>query len=92
MLIDPQGAAGITNAVGILTDAPAGATNNYTAWLGAPLTGTPRLRLDAGTPGAGQTMLHLAEGVTPTVRRVQWVDPGNGGANLVAGQRVMVLV
>ena len=37
-------------------------------------------------------MLNLAEGVTPTVRRVQWVDPGTGGANLVAGQRVMILV
>lgn len=64
----------------------------YSIWAGALYSGTPRLRLDEGTPGAGQTMLNLAEGVTPTVRRVQWVDPGNGGANLVAGQRVMILV
>ncbi len=92
LYVENMGVSGITDAVGILVEAPSGATNNYTAWLGAPITATPRLRLDAGTPGAGQTMLYLAEGVTPTLRRVQWVDPGNGGANLVAGQRVMILV
>ena len=88
LTIDPQGAAGITEAVGLLVDAPAGATNNYTIWAGAPITGTPRLRLDAGTSGAGQTMLHLAEGTTPTLRRVQW----KLYSALVAGDRVMVLV
>jgi len=55
--------------------------------------GPPYLRVTGGgAPGANLTNLYLAEGATPTLRRVQWVDPGNGGANLVAGQRVMVLV
>ena len=92
LYVEPHGAAGVTNAVGALIDAPAGATNNYTIWAGAPITGTPRLRLDAGTPAAGQTMLYLAEGVAPTVRRVQWMDPGAGGGNFVGGERVMILV
>jgi len=50
---------------------------------------TPYLRLVGGAaPAANQTNLYLAEGVTPTLRRVQWKD----GANLAAGDRVMVLV
>ena len=88
LYVEPHGAAGITNAVGAFIDAPALGANNYTIWAGAPLTGTPRLRLDAGTPGANQTMLYLAEGVSPTVRRVQW----KLYTNLVATDRVMVLV
>jgi len=52
---------------------------------------TPYLRLLGGAaPGANLTNLYLNEG--GTLRRIQWIDPGNGGANLVAGQRVMVLV
>ena len=50
---------------------------------------TPYLRLvGGGSPGANQTNLYLAEGVTPTLRRVQWKDAGA----LAAGDRVMVLV
>jgi hypothetical protein len=90
--IGDQGKAGVGTTFGLLIEPQTGSANLYSIWAGAKASGTPRLRLDEGTPGAGQTMLWLAEGVTPTVRRVQWVDPGNGGANLVAGQRVMVLV
>jgi hypothetical protein len=89
LYIEPMGASGMTDAVGLLVDAPAGATNNYTLWAGAPITSTPRLRLDAGTPGLGQTMLYLAEGTTPTLRRVEWRSYPGG---LVPGDRVMVLV
>jgi hypothetical protein len=88
LYVEPQGAAGMTDAVGVLVDAPAGATNSYTIWAGAPITGTPRLRLDAGTPGANQTMLWLAEGTAPTLRRVQWKQ----FQLLSALDRVMVLV
>ena len=50
---------------------------------------TPYLRLlGGGAPAAGQTNLYLAEGVAPTLRRVQWKDY----SSLVAGDRVMVLV
>lgn len=50
---------------------------------------TPYLRLVGGAaPAANQTNLYLAEGVTPTLRRVQWKD----GASVGAGDRVMVLV
>ena len=90
--IADQGKAGVTTTFGLLIEPQTGSTNCYSIWAGANYAGTPRLRLDEGTPGAYQTMLHLAEGTTPTLRRVQWVDPGNGGANLVAGQRVMILV
>jgi hypothetical protein len=90
--IRDQGKAGVVTTFGLLIEPQTGSTNCYSIWAGANYAGTPRLRLDEGTPGAYQTVLHLAEGVTPTLRRVQWVDPGNGGANLVAGQRVMVLV
>jgi len=56
---------------------------------GGALGTTPYLRLEGGTaPAANQTKLLLAEGVTPTLRRVQW-KPGN---TLVAGDNVMVLV
>jgi len=87
-----QGKAGVGTTFGLLIEPQLASTANYSIWAGATYAGTPRLRLDEGTPGAGQTMLNLAEGVTPTVRRVQWVDPGTAGANLVAGQRVMILV
>jgi len=80
--------ATVTRQTGLhITDQTGGVTN-YLIFAGALITGTPRLRLDAGTPGANQTMLHLAEGVTPTVRRVQW----KAGNVLVAGDKVMVLV
>jgi hypothetical protein len=50
---------------------------------------TPYLRLvGGGAPAAYQTNLYLAEGVTPTLRQVQWKD----GASIGAGDKVMVLV
>jgi len=50
---------------------------------------TPYLRLVGGAaPAANQTNLYLAEGVTPTLRQVQW----KLFSALVAGDRVMVLV
>lgn len=55
-------------------------------------SGQVRMQLNAGTPAANQTNLFLQEGIVPTQRRVQWVDPGAAGVNLVAGQLVMVLV
>ncbi len=62
---------------------------------GLELGPTPYLRLlmsGEWVPTANQTPFYLAEGVAPTLRNVQWVDPGAAGINLVAGQRVMVLV
>lgn len=50
---------------------------------------TPYLRLIGGAnPGANQTNLYLAEGVAPTLRRVEWV----AAEDLEAGDKVMVLV
>lgn len=74
-----------TTVYGLRVDDQPLGTNRYLAWFGPA---TPRMRLDAGTPGANQTMLHLAEGTTPTLRRVQWKD----GASIGAGDKVMVLV
>ena len=55
--------------------------------------GAPYLRILGGWTGvANQTPAYLVEGVGPTLRQIQWVDPGNAGVNLVAGQRLMVLV
>jgi hypothetical protein len=49
----------------------------------------PYLRVvGGGAPAANQTNLYMAEGVTPTLRRVQWKDY----SSLAAGDRVMVLV
>jgi len=53
--------------------------------------GAPYLRVvGAPAPDANLTNVYMNEG--GTLRRVQWVDPGNAGVNLVPGQRVMVLV
>ena len=77
-----------TTVYGLKIDDISGGTNRYLLELGPA---TPNLRLLGGAaPGANLTNLYLNEGAT--LRRVQWVDPGAGGANLVAGQRVMVLV
>ncbi len=63
-------------------------TNRYLIEAGPA---TPYLRLIGGAnPGAGQTNLYLKEQVT--LRRVQWMDPGAGGANFAGGERVMILV
>lgn len=45
-----------------------------------------------GAPGAGVTVLRIAEGTGPTLRAVQFMDPGAGGANFAGGERVMILV
>lgn len=90
--ISNQGKAGVGTTFGLLIEPQLYSAACYSIWAGATRTGIPRLRLDEGTPGAGQTMIYFAEGIIPTMRRVQWVDPGDGGANLVAGQRVMILV
>jgi hypothetical protein len=86
--IGNQGKAGVGDTWGLLIEPQSGSTNCYSIWAGALRTGTPRLRLDEGTPGANQTMLYLAEGVTPTLGRVQW----KLFSDLIAGDRVMVLV
>jgi len=53
--------------------------------------GTPYARLIGGAdPGVEQTNLYLKE--QTTLRRVQWKDPGAAGVNLLATDRVMVLV
>jgi len=85
--IEDQGGSGTGTAYG-LRCADQTATTVRLLELGPA---TPYLRLVGGTvPGANLTNLYLNEG--GTLRRVQWVDPGAGGANLQAGQRVLVLV
>ena len=88
---DMGGYSAATNAIGLkIADQTVVTGNKYLIDAGPT---TPYFRLIGGaSPGANLTNLYLAEGAAPTLRRVQWVDPGNGGANLVAGQRVMVLV
>ncbi len=51
-----------------------------------------KMAIIKGTPGANNTDLQIQEGAGPTMRHVQWVDPGAAGINLTAGQMVMVLV
>lgn len=83
------GRVGAVNAIGLSIDDITAGTNRY-LWRAGPTIATGRL--DAGTPGAGETMLYLAEGITPTLRRVQWIDPGVNGGNFAGGEKVMVLV
>ena len=57
--------------------------------------GAPWLRMlmsGEWAPAADQTPLYLAEGAGPTLRNVQFMDPGAAGVNFVGGERVMVLV
>ena len=52
-------------------------------------TGAPYFRILGGWTGvANQTPIYISEGVTPTLRQVQWKD----FSALVAGDKVMVLV
>lgn len=44
------------------------------------------------TAAANQTPVYIYEGTTPTLRQLQWMDPGSGGANFVGGERVCILV
>lgn len=44
------------------------------------------------TAAANQTPIFIYEGTTPTLRQLQWMDPGSGGANFVGGERVCILV
>jgi hypothetical protein len=60
------------------------AVNSYLLHIG---NATPYVRVIGAAPAANQTNLYLAEGVAPTLRRVQWKD----GAAIGAGDRVMVL-
>lgn len=83
------GRVGAVNAIGLAIDDITAGTNRY-LWRAGPTIATGRL--DAGTPGAGETMLYLAEGITPTLRRVQWIDPGVNGGNFAGGEKVMILV
>jgi hypothetical protein len=85
--IEDQGGSGVGTAYGLhILDQTA--TTVRLLELGPA---TPYLRLVGGAaPGVNLTNLYLKEG--GTLRRVQCVDPGAGGANLQAGQRVLVLV
>jgi len=84
--VKDQGNAAITTLYGLKIDDQTLATNRYLIEAGPA---TPYLRLLGGAnPAANQTNLFLAEGVTPTLRRVQW----KLYSSLVAGDRVMVLV
>ncbi len=84
--IEQQGGAGTATAYGIRI-ADQTATTVRLLELGPPAT--PYLRLLGGAaPAANQTHLYLAEGVTPTLRQVQW----KLYSAMVAGDRVMVLV
>ena len=86
--IGNQGKAGVTTTYGLLIEPQTGSTACYSIWAGATRTGTPRLRLDEGTPAANQTLLWLAEGATPTLRQVQWKQ----SQLLLPTDRVMILV
>jgi hypothetical protein len=78
--------SGVVNAYGLHIEDLVGSTLVRLLEIGPA---TPYLRLVGGAaPAANQTNLYLAEGVTPTLRRVQWKDY----SSLVAGDRVMVLV
>jgi hypothetical protein len=78
--------SGVGTAYGIHVEELAGSTAVYLLELGPS---TPYLRLLGGAaPGANCTSLYLAEGVTPTLRQVQW----KAGNALGAGDKVLVLV
>ena len=80
--------AGVTTAYGLHIEDLA-ATTVYLLEIGPA---TPYLRLVGGAaPAANQTNLYLAEGVTPTLRRVQWKNPDAAG-HLAATDKVLVLV
>lgn len=86
--IGNQGKAGVGTTYGLLIEPQTNSANCYSIWAGATRTGTPRLRLDEGTPAANSTNLWLAEGVTPTLRQVQWKQ-----SQLLAPlDKVMILV
>lgn len=86
LYIGDFGSSGIATAIGLQIYDQAGAANNYLIEAGPT---TPYLRLLGGAkPGPNQTNLLLAEGATPTLRRVQWKD----GASIAGGDKVMVLV
>ena len=86
--IGNQGKAGVVTTYGLLIEPQTNSASCYSIWAGATRTGTPRLRLDEGTPAANQTLLWLAEGTTPTLRQVQWKQ-----SQLLAPlDKVMILV
>lgn len=86
LYIGDFGSSGVATAIGLHIYDQSGAANNYLIEAGPA---TPYLRLLGGAnPGPSQTNLQLAEGATPTLRRVQWKD----GASIAGGDKVMVLV
>ena len=86
LYIGDFGSNGVATAIGLHIYDQIGAANNYLIEAGPA---TPHLRLLGGAnPGANRTNLYLAEGATPTLRRVQWKD----GASIAGGDKVMVLV
>ena len=86
--IGNQGKAGVVATYGLLIEPQTNSAACYSIWAGATRTGTPRLRLDEGTPAANQTLLWLAEGTTPTLRQVQWKQ----SQFLAPLDKVMILV
>ncbi|MGD0205894.1 MAG: hypothetical protein ABSB57_05610 [Dehalococcoidia bacterium] len=86
LYIGDFGSSGAATAIGLHIYDQAGAANNYLIEAGPA---APYLRLLGGaSPGPNQTNLYLAEGATPSLRRVQWKD----GAAIGSGDKVMVLV
>jgi len=59
-----QGRAGITDTFGLMIHDQSGSVNNYLIWAGANESGTPNLRLDAGTPATDKSNLILNFGGT----------------------------
>jgi hypothetical protein len=98
-----QGLAAFTNVYQIDVEAVTAGTNRFGVRV-ANISGgtiarmlelTNAMRVEGTgnwTPTANQTPVLIYEGTTPTIRRVQWMDPGAGGANFAGGERVMVLV
>lgn len=96
------GGASVVTNVGLDIDALTAGTNRYGIRVGDMTGGTvarilelgpstPYLRLEGSgnwTPTANQTALLLAEGATPTLRRVQW----KAGNALGVNDKVLVLV
>lgn len=88
-----------TNRRGLAIDDVTGGTIAYIIEAGPA---TPHMRLNGSgnwAPGinTAETPLYLLAGnndnpLTKTLRQIKWVDPGLGGINLAAGQRVMILV
>lgn len=89
-LLGPDGSASIP-AFGFYTGSAMGMYRIAANTIGWSTSSGLKMQLDHNLV-ANETSLSLHEGVTPTQRRVKWMDPGAGGANFVGGERVMILV